>query len=228
VFKRMLQTSPAQGPGRASAEDTPATHAGPPMPSFNDLARADISPKTAASKLPTFEEIYRKSTFKSNTTTAEWNILKVADMLASEHLQGLSLSAKHSALMMAFEASGVAVEDILQDAVQRQRVLNDYEEVQFRRLQEIEGIKQRDNERLAAEMESVCAQFRARIASGVEDIERERQKFREWQELREQEQRRIADAAAACVSPDTSSSETSVTRLLEKNAAAAGRYRESA
>jgi cell division septum initiation protein DivIVA len=225
VFKRMLQTSPAQGPGRASAEETPATHEGPPI---NDFARTEISPKNGASKLPTFEEIYRKSTFKSNTTTAEWNILKVADMLSSEHLQGLSLSAKHSALMMAFEASGVAVEDILQDAVQRQRVLNEYEEAQLRRLQEIESIKQRDNERLAAEMESVCAQFRARIQAGMDDIERERQSFREWQELREHEQRRIADAAGACVSGDPALSETSVTRLLEKNAAAAGRYRESA
>lgn len=228
MFKRMLQTSAAQGPGRASAEDTPATHAGPSTPTISELARTDPPPRTTASKPPTFEEIYRKSSFKSNTTTAEWNILKVSEMLNSEHLRGLSAAARHSALMMALEASGVAVEDIMQDAVQRQRVLNDYEETLLRRLQEIEGIKIRDNERLAAEMESVCAQFQARIAACVQDIERERQNFREWQEIREVEQRRIAEAAAACVSGDpAASSEASVTRFLEKSAAA-GRYRESA
>ncbi len=227
MFKRMLQTSSALGSGRAATEETPATHAGPSTPAISELARTEPPPRTTASKLPTFEEIYRKSVFKSNTTTAEWNILKVSEMLNSEHLRGLSAAARHSALMMALEASGVAVEDIMQDAVLRQRVLNEQEESLFKRLQEIEAIKNRENERLAAEMESVCAQFQARIATGVQELERERQVFREWQEIREHEQRRIAEAAAACVSGDPASSEASVTRLLEKTATA-GRYRESA
>jgi hypothetical protein len=106
--------------------------------------------------------------------------------------------------------------------------LNEPEESLLKRLQEIEALKHRENDRLAAEMESVCAQFQARIAAGAQEIERERQLFREWQEIREQEQRRIAEAAAACVSGDPAvSSEVSVTRLLEKSATA-GRYRESA
>ena len=54
-------------------------------------------------------------------------------MLSSEHLRGLSSASKHSALLMALEAAGIAVKDILQDAVQRQRLLNDYEESQQRR-----------------------------------------------------------------------------------------------
>ena len=122
----------------------------------------------------------------------------------------------------------MAVEDILQDAVQRQRLLNDYEESQQRRLLELESVKVRENERLAAEMEAVSAQYRSRIEAGVAEIERERETFREWQEQKEREQRRIAEAASACVSADpATSSEASVTRLLEKNASVS-RYRESA
>jgi hypothetical protein len=230
MFKRMLGSS-AQGPVRASVEETPASHAGQLTPTISELTRTDASPKTTASKLPPFEEIYRRSTFKTNTATAEWHILKVAEMLNSEHLRGLSATAKHSALMMALEAAGVAVEDILQDAVQRQRVLNDYEAMQLRRLHEIEGIKLRDNERLTNEMESICTQYRTRIAAGVAEIERERGTVREWQECKEQEQRRLAEAASACVASDSSSaatsSDASVTRLLEKNANTT-RYRESA
>jgi hypothetical protein len=129
---------------------------------------------------------------------------------------------------MALEAGGVAVEDILQDAVQRQRLLNDYEESQQQRLLELESVKLRENERLAAEMEAVSAQYRSRIATGVAEIERERETLREWQEQKEREQRRIAEAASACVSADpTTSSEASITRLLEKNAGVS-RYRESA
>ncbi len=149
----------------------------------------------------------------------------MADMLDSEHLRGLSPAAKHSALMMALEAASVAVEDMLQDAVQRQRVLNEYEEVQRRRLEEFENGKLRENEKLSAEMEALCIQYRSRISAVLEEIEHEREAFRVWQERKEREQRRIAEAASACVSSDGASSEASVTRLLEKNV---GRLRESA
>ena len=228
MFKRMLQNASAQGPVRASAERTPATQAEASSPTFSELPRTESSAAGIASKLPTFDDIYKRSTFKSNSKTAEWHILKIADMLNSEHLRGLSPAAKHSALLMALEAGGVAVEDMLQDAVQRQRVLNEFEETQVRRLQEVEALKLRENERLNTEMEAICSKYRARIAAGVEEIEREHQTFREWQERKEREQRRIAEAASACVSGDPgSSSDASVTRLLEKNANAA-RFRETA
>jgi len=178
--------------------------------------------------MSTFDELYRKSTLKSTAAVAEWNILKVAEMLDSEHLRGLSPASKHSALLMALEAAGVAVEDVLQDAVQRQRLLNDYEESQQEHLLEIETVKLRENERLAAEMEAVSAQYRSRIAAGAAEIDRQRETLRDWQEQKEREQRRIAEAASACVSADpATSSEASITRLLEKNASVS-RYRESA
>jgi len=114
---------------------------------------------------------------------------------------------------------------MLQDAVQRQRVLNEYEEAQRRRMEEFENSKLRENEKLSAEMEAMCAQYRARIAAGLGEIEREREAFRLWQEHKEREQRRISEAASACVASDGASSEASVTRLLEKNARS---FRESA
>jgi hypothetical protein len=115
---------------------------------------------------------------------------------------------------------------MLQDAVQRQRVLNENEDAQLQRLQEFEASKQRENERLANEMETICTQYRTRIAAGVEEMECERDAFRNWQERKVREQRRIAEAAAACVSDDmASSSNASVTHLLEKGMA---RRRESA
>jgi len=227
MFKRMLQAASAQGPVRASAEQTPAVHAETQTSSLSELPRSE-PPPDSATKLPSFEDIYRRSTVKTSPKVAEWHILKIADMLNSEHLRGLSPAAKHSALMMALEAGGVAVEDMLQDAVQRQRILNDYEETQMRRLHEIETIKSRENDRLSQEMESICTKYRARIAAGVEEIEKEHRVFREWQEQKEREQRRIAEAASACVSGDAAvSSDLSVTRLLEKNANTS-RFRESA
>jgi hypothetical protein len=174
--------------------------------------------------LASVDEIYHKSNFKPTTTTAEWHILKVADMLNSDHLRGLSAAAKHSALLMALEAAGVSVEDVLQDAVQRQRVLNEYEQAQQARLQQLEAIKLRESERLTAEMETIRSQYEARIAEVVNGLEQERDSVREWQANKEVEQRRIAEAAS-CVS--YASNENNVKYLVEKNANAQ-RMRESA
>lgn len=227
MFKRILQSSSLDSLAKAASDDRAAAQAGLLTSPESEWPGKETPPHHGAAKLSGFDEIYRKSNFKSTTTT-EWNVLKVADMLNSEHLRGLSASSKHSALMMALEAASVAVEDILQDAVQRQRLLNDYEETQRQRLSELEGVKLRENEHLAAEMEALCSQYRTRIAAGVSEIERERDTFREWQEQKEREQRRIAEAASSCVSADpATSSEASVTRMLEKNASVS-RFRESA
>jgi hypothetical protein len=217
VFKRMLQASSALGRSPASAEEL---NTGLTSPTITERPRTEPTPKADNTKLASFDEIYGKSSFKSTAAAAEYNILKVAEMATSDQLHGLSATAKHSALMMALEAAGVAVEDVLQDAMQRRRVLDEYEGEQQRRLQEFESVKLKENERLTAEMESISAQYRTRIASGVEEIERERAAFREWQERKVREQRRIAEAASLCVTDPTAvSSEASVTRLLEKNAA---------
>ena len=223
MFRKLLQASSSErrfGPAVEEQNDPPAR---PIAPGISERNRTDSFENA---KLSSFEEIYHKSSFKAATSTAAWDIMKVADMIASEHLHGLSPAGKHSALMMALESADVAVEDMLQDAVQRQRVLNDYEDVQRRRLEEFEKIKLEENDHLGEEMEAMCAKYQMRIASGRQEIDRERATFREWQERKDREQRRISEAASACVSGDSSgSSDASISRLLEKNS---GRLRESA
>ncbi len=222
MFRKFLQASPPEPRFTSLEEDRNISPAVPSMPGISERNRNDSS---GNAKLSSFVEIYHKSDFRAATSTATWDILKVADMISSEHLHGLSPAGKHSALMMALEAAGVAVEDMLQDAVQRQRVLNEYEESNRRRLEEFETGKLADNDRLGQEMEGICSQYRMRIASAVQEIERERATFREWQERKEREQRRISEAASACVSGESGSSDSSISRLLEKNS---GRLRESA
>jgi hypothetical protein len=226
MFKKFLQTASQESRYQALSEqrndEERNDSAVPPVHSFSERNRID---SLENAKLLSFGEIYQKSTFRPATSTAEWDILKVADMIASEHLHGLSAAAKHSALMMALEAAGVAVEDMLQDAVQRQRVLNEYEDAQRRRLDQFEKTKVQENDRLAQEMEGLCAQYRMRIASGAQEIERERAVFHEWRDGKEREQRRISEAASACVPGESGASDASISRLLEKNS---GRLRELA
>ncbi len=223
MFKKFLQGSSAETVFASPAEELNGSHTGLSAPGARERNQTD-SP--AMAKLSSFDEIYHKTAFKAATSTAAWDILKVADMVNNSHLHGLSPAAKHSALMMALEAAGVAVEDMLQDAVQRQRVLNEYEDAERKRLDDLASSKHQEKERLSAEMEAICAQYRMRIATSEQELDRERGMFREWQERKDREQRRISEAASACVSGDTcGSSDYSISRLLEKNS---GRMRESA
>jgi len=222
MFRKFLQASSPEGHTSVLEEARNGPPATPPVSGISERNRIDSS---AIAKLSSFEDIYQRSTFKAATSMASWDILKVADMISSEHLHGLSPAAKHSALMMALEAAGVAVEDMLQDAVQRQRVLNEYEEAQRRHLEQFEKVKLEDNQRLTDEMEAMCSQYRIRIASNVQEIERERAMFRDWQEHKEREQRRISEAASACVPGESAASDASISRLLERNS---GRLRELA
>jgi hypothetical protein len=216
MFRKFLQ---APAPENATAPLVEQRNEPPAALSATGMSERNRSDSSDNAKLSSFEDIYQRSTFRPATSTAAWDILKVADMIGSEHLHGLSPAGKHSALMMALEAAGVAVEDMLQDAVQRQRVLNEYEDDRRHRLEQFEKTKLQDNQRLADEMESICAQYRMRIASAVQEIERERALFREWQERKEREQRRISEAASACVPGESTASDASISRLLERNSA---------
>jgi hypothetical protein len=226
MFKKFLQTASQESRYQALGDQRNGEErndlAVPPAHGLSERNRTD---SLENAKLLSFEEIYQRSTFRPATSTAAWDILKVADMIASEHLHGLSPAAKHSALMMALEAASVAVEDMLQDAVQRQRVLNEYEDAERRRLEQFEKTKLQENEKLTQEMEGLCAQYRMRIASGVQEIERERALFHAWRDGKEREQRRISEAASACVPGESGASDASISRLLEKNS---GRLRELA
>jgi hypothetical protein len=223
MLKRFWKGSSAKTIFTVFAKELDGSHNGLSTPANGERNQTDL-PGMAA--LSSFDEIYQRSALKAATSTAAWDIFKVSDMVNNGHLQGLSPAAKQSALMMALETAGVAVEDMLYDAVQRQRVLNEYEDGQRKRLEDFQTAKQLEKERLSGAMEAMFAEYRMRIADTEQDVERERGLFREWQERKEKEHRRISEAASACTPVGFGgSSDHSSPRLIEKNS---GRLRESA
>jgi hypothetical protein len=151
----------------------------------------------AAPGLATFDEIYRGSPARGSKTA--YTILKVAEMSNSTHLEGMSPEARRCSLMMALEAAGVSVDDLLQDAMIRQRALNDYEAAQENRLKEFEARKIEENRGIQDEMDRITAQYMRRIQANLDEVARQQDLFRAWQKHKQQESRRISDAAAICV-----------------------------
>ena len=153
----------------------------------------------APALLTDFEQIYQSGTVKPPRLA--YSILKVADMLNSEHLSGMPPEVKRNALMMALEAGSAKVEEILQDAIVRQRLMNDYEEARLRDLQNFEASVLEQNRALQANLERITTQYMTRMQANLDEVARAQDNFRVWQKRKQQETQRIADAAAYCV-PD--------------------------
>jgi hypothetical protein len=149
-----------------------------------------------------FEDVYR--TAPAVEPEGDYTILKVAAMLRSSHLAGMSMESKRAALMMALEAASVEVKDILQDAMLRQRALEDYEEGQQKCLREFESFKNEENRKIQAELEKVTAEYMARIQANVDEMAQQQDAFRTWQKTKQQEAAKIAEAVTYCSSADSS------------------------
>jgi hypothetical protein len=161
-----------------------------------------------------FEQIYNHAAVKP--PRLPYGILKVADMLSSPHLSGMSPETKRCSLLMALEAAGAELEDLLQDAVVRQRALNDYEEAQKSRLKEFEQVKADENSKIQAELDRLTSQYMSRIQSNLDEVAREQDNFHSWQKRRHQESQRITEAAALCVPQAGGCNGSSLMAVLER------------
>jgi hypothetical protein len=170
--------------------------------------------RTADAKSVSFEDIYRDAHMKPPKMS--YGILKVAEMVNSTHLVGMPPEAKRCSLMMALDAAGIQIEDLLQDAMLRQRALNDYEEGEQKRLDEFQASKVQENTRIQTELDRLTAQYMARIQTNLDEVAREEDNFRAWQKRKQQESQRIAEAAAFCVPHGPSTTTGSLTMVLER------------
>src|SRR6266536_2164689 len=86
-----------------------------------------------------FEEIYKAAEIPP--APQGYSILKISQMLESEHIRNLPSDVKRSSVLVALDAAGVDVKDVIQDAIRRDRALDGYERVQQRAAEELEGRK---------------------------------------------------------------------------------------
>ena len=81
-------------------------------------------------------------------------VLGLQDIL-SEHIKNLPSGVKRSSILVALDASGVKLEEVIEDAVRRDRALDTYERVQEKSLGELEARKNEENRRIQEESEAL-------------------------------------------------------------------------
>jgi hypothetical protein len=151
--------------------------------------------------LQSIEDIYRVAGIIN--PRMGYSIGKVVAMLNSDHLRGLSSDAKRGAVLMALDAAGITMDELLRDARLRQNAIDSYEADQRKHFEEYWARKAEGNAQIQTEMERVTAQCLDRIKRNQDEVSLEKAAFAEWQRTKEQETERISEAVELCskVSP---------------------------
>ena len=96
----------------------------------------------------------------------------------------------------------------------RQRSLNEHEETLKNTLKSFEKTKIDENRRIQAELDRITAQHMSRIQDNLDQVARQQDLFRAWQARKDQESRRISEAAAICVPKNAEAAGEGLSMLL--------------
>jgi hypothetical protein len=161
---------------------------------------ADIASSVAAepkfttpiSDPTSFEEIYKAA--EVPPPPQGYSILKISHMLESERLRNLASDVKKSSILVALDAAGIEIKDVIEDAIRRDRALDGYERVQQRAAEELETRKNKENSEIQAQIDKYVTEQRAKIQSNNDAVLREKERFSGWRLKKQQEEKKIAEA----------------------------------
>ena len=152
--------------------------------------------KTHAEEMLSYEDIYHAAGIMS--PPSGYSIQKVVEMLNSERIRELSKEIKRASILMALDAAGTSVDEVLKDATRRQEALNSYEGGKKKQTEDFEAAKSRENGQIEQEMERVRAHYAERIDRNRDLVTEEKEKLRNWQTAMQHEIRRIAEVIELC------------------------------
>jgi len=158
-----------------------------------------VEPKFTApvSNTSSFDEIYKAAEIRS--PAHGFTIFKIADMLISEHIRKLPTEVKRSSVLLALETAGVKLQEIIEDAVRRDRALDTFESIQKRSLEQLESQKKNENLSIQAEIDRLVKEHQAKIQLNNDQLAKQKDQFAKWCLQKQQEEQRIADAIAPFV-----------------------------
>ena len=102
--------------------------------------------------------------------------------------------------MVALDAAGVKVTEIVEDAVRRDRALDTYERVLLKSLEDLRAQTAAENQRIEDEIAQRVAELRAQDRREHQEDQAEEDEFLAWQARKHQEEETIATAVSYFVS----------------------------
>jgi hypothetical protein len=177
----------APAPNAAQAVADIAASLAPQAPPTAAQARSAANPTS-------FQEIYDAAEIRP--PAHGFTIMKVGDMLRSEHIRNLPREVKRSSVLVALEAANAPLQDVIEDAVRRDRALDTFERVQEKSVTDLEAGKTKENQQIQAEMDRMAADYRTRIQANNDAVAKEKQRFYAWRLKKQEEEQKISDAVS--------------------------------
>jgi hypothetical protein len=195
-----------ENPAAPSSPSSPNAKSGPTAGKSAAQSVAEIASTLAAepkfttpvSDPTSFEQIYQAAEIPP--APQGYSILKISQMLESEHIRNLPSDVKKSSVLVALDAAGVDIKEVIQDAVRRDRALDTYERVQQRAADELETKKTKENTDIQAQIDRFVTEQRAKIQANNDEVTREKTRFTGWRLKKQQEEKKIAEAVGYFVS----------------------------
>ena len=195
----------------AEAVTNPTSHHGAAKNGVQASVASVVAQKSAASvavekrgeefqvELLPMEDIYRASGIVN--PRRGYSVTKVVEMLHSEHLRGLSKEMKRASVLMALDAAGVSIDDVLRDAKVRQDAIDSYEATQRKQFEAMWAQKAEENAQINAELERVKASYAEKIKRNEDGVAREKSTFVTWLTSKQQEAQDMNEAVELCRKP---------------------------
>lgn len=128
-----------------------------------------------------------------------YTINKVVEMLHSEHLGGLSKELRRASVMMALDAAGIPIDEVLRDAKARLAAMDAYEAEQRKLCESEWARKAEEHVQIQVELEQIKNRFLERLKQNVDGVARDRARFESWLTIKQQETQSITEAAELCL-----------------------------
>jgi hypothetical protein len=186
--------APGSPSGSANAKSSPTAGKSAAQSVAEIASTVSVETKftTPVSDPTSFEQIYQAAEIPP--APQGYSILKISQMLESEHIRNQSSDVKKSSVLVALDAAGVDIKEVIQDAVRRDRALDTYERVQQRAADELESRKNKENTDIQAQIDRFVTEQRAKIQANNDEVTREKTRFTGWRLKKQQEEKKIAEA----------------------------------
>lgn len=105
----------------------------------------------------------------------------------------MNSEVKKNSVLVALEAIKVPIEDIIQDAINRDKALDSYEKYEEKKLKDYENRKSEENKKIQEEIERFFNEKREQIQANDRLVQMARERFKNWQAQKKAEEQRIFD-----------------------------------
>jgi hypothetical protein len=184
----VTDTAEAAAPGEATPERKI------PPAAFEDVAPPRVARSSVAASVDGFEAVYDDAGIA--LPPHKYGVDKVSEMLESKRLSSLGRDVKATAVLAALEAAQVPIREVIQDAVMRDKALDDFEAAKEA---EVKDLKAKSEARIAAIKDEIDALLREKNAEieglkkAAEDAERA---FVELQARKRKEEDRLHEVVS--------------------------------